>query len=378
MPEDRLTFLGHSTVLIEMDGTRLLTDPVLGHVLWSIRRRAPAVAAHHLADVDAVFISHGHFDHLDLKSLRALPGTPTVIVPGGLGHIAGRAGLGPVQEVDEGDRVRVGTLEIEVMRAAHGRRRSPRVEADAALCCLVVGSSTVYFAGDTDVLPAWEGFAGRVDVALLPVGGWGPRLGRGHLDPESAAQAAATIRPAVAVPDPLGHALADRPARDDGAPVPPARPGLRRGMSRAWRRTWRSTCWPPAHRCRCRRTYERPSPGRLRAPGAPNVGVAADPLRHPAPGRPRPGRLPGARGHGVGAARLVGRRARGSSWAGRCWPPPTQRPVARPLAVRAPADPVIQVAGLVSPIRGHPDRRPRRAGHPRRRAGDGRSWAPSS
>lgn len=200
MPEDRLTFLGHSTVLIEMDGTRLLTDPVLGHVLWSIRRRAPAVAAHHLTDVDVVFISHGHFDHLDLKSLRALPGKPMVLVPRGLGHIAGRAGLGPVLEVDEGDHVRVGAMEVEVMRAAHGRRRSPRVEADAALGCLFIGSSTVYFAGDTDVLPAWGGLADRVDVALLPVGGWGPRLGRGHLDPESAAQAAAAIRPAVAVP----------------------------------------------------------------------------------------------------------------------------------------------------------------------------------
>jgi len=200
MPEDRLTFLGHSTVLIEMDGMRLLTDPVLGHVLWSIRRRAPAVAAHHLADVDAVFISHGHFDHLDLKSLRALPGTPTVIVPAGLGRIAGRAGLGTVQEVNEGDRVRVGPLELEMLPAAHGRRRSPRLEADAALGCLVIGSSTVYFAGDTDVLPAWDGLAGRVDVALLPVGGWGPRLGRGHLDPESAARAAAVIRPSVAVP----------------------------------------------------------------------------------------------------------------------------------------------------------------------------------
>jgi L-ascorbate metabolism protein UlaG (beta-lactamase superfamily) len=200
MEGDRLTFLGHSTVLIEMDGTRLLTDPVLGHVLWSIRRRAPAVDAHHLTDVDVVFISHGHFDHLDLKSLRALPGKPTVLVPGGLGHIAGRAGLGPVQEVVAGDRVRIGTLELEVLPAAHGRRRSPLVQADASLGCLVVGSSTIYFAGDTDVLPAWEGLAGRVDVALLPVGGWGPRLGRGHLDPESAARAAATILPAVAVP----------------------------------------------------------------------------------------------------------------------------------------------------------------------------------
>ncbi|HTS15401.1 MAG TPA: MBL fold metallo-hydrolase, partial [Candidatus Sulfotelmatobacter sp.] len=49
-------------------------------------------------------------------------------------------------------------------------------------------------------LPAWAGLAGRVDVALLPVGGWGPRLGRGHLDPESAAQAAADLRPSVAIP----------------------------------------------------------------------------------------------------------------------------------------------------------------------------------
>jgi L-ascorbate metabolism protein UlaG (beta-lactamase superfamily) len=200
MPGDRLTFLGHSTVLIEMAGTRLLTDPVLGHVLWSIRRRAPAVAAHHLDAVDAVFISHGHFDHLDLKSLRTLPGRPTVIVPAGLGRIVGRTGLGDVVEVDVGERLRLGELEIEAVPAAHGRRRSPRAAGTAALGCLVSGHASVYFAGDTDVLPAWEGLSGRVDVALLPVGGWGPRLGPGHLDPETAARAAAVLRPAVAVP----------------------------------------------------------------------------------------------------------------------------------------------------------------------------------
>lgn len=200
MPGDRITFLGHSTVLIEMEGTRLLTDPVLGHVLWSIRRRAPSVAAHHLDQVDAVFISHGHFDHLDLKSLRALPGTPIVIVPAGLGRIVGRTGLGEVHEMQAGERLRLGELELEMVPAAHGRRRSPRVTSSGALGCLVSGHATVYFAGDTDVLPAWEGLAGRVDVALLPVGGWGLRLGRGHLDPEMAARAAAVLRPSVAVP----------------------------------------------------------------------------------------------------------------------------------------------------------------------------------
>jgi L-ascorbate metabolism protein UlaG (beta-lactamase superfamily) len=214
---NRLVFLGHSTVLVDIAGTRLLTDPVLGHVLWSLRRRAAVVSGAHLADVDAVFISHGHFDHLDLPSLRALPGRPQVIVPAGLGSIAKRADLGPVHEVRAGDRLQVGGVEIEIVQAVHGGRRSPWAAGDAIGCLISApapaaspaaapaastssAASTVYFAGDTDLFPAMEEMAGRVDVALLPVGGWGPRLGRGHLDPRRAAEAAALIKPTVAVP----------------------------------------------------------------------------------------------------------------------------------------------------------------------------------
>jgi L-ascorbate metabolism protein UlaG (beta-lactamase superfamily) len=206
---NRLVFLGHSTVLVETAGTRLLTDPVLGHVLWSLRRRAAAISAAHLADVDAVFISHAHFDHLDMPSLRALPGRPQVIVPAGLANIVKRADLGPVHEVRAGDRLHVGDVELEIVQAAHGGRRSPWAAADAigGLISTPAGSlagstaaSTVYFAGDTDLFPAMEAMAGRVDVALLPVGGWGPRLGRGHLDPRRAAEAAALIKPTIAVP----------------------------------------------------------------------------------------------------------------------------------------------------------------------------------
>ena len=79
---DRLTFLGHSTVLVDLDGARLLTDPLLGHLAaGAIRRQVPPVLGHTLGDLSAVFISHGHWDHLDLASLRALPGEPAVIVP---------------------------------------------------------------------------------------------------------------------------------------------------------------------------------------------------------------------------------------------------------------------------------------------------------
>lgn len=197
---DRVTFLGHSTCLIQIAGTRLLTDPVFGHVMWSLRRRQAAVGAASVVAVDVVFISHGHFDHMDLPSLRAIPGRPVVLVPSGLGRVVERAGLGSVHEIRAGDRLRVGTLDIEAVPAVHGRRRLPWVAAEEPLGCLVSAGSSVYFAGDTDRFPAMSELQGRVDLALLPVGGWGPRLGRGHLDPLRAAKVAALIRPALAVP----------------------------------------------------------------------------------------------------------------------------------------------------------------------------------
>jgi L-ascorbate metabolism protein UlaG (beta-lactamase superfamily) len=198
---DRLTFLGHSTVLVDLDGVRLLTDPLLGHLAaGAIRRQVPPVLGHTLGDLSVVFISHGHWDHLDLASLRALPGEPAIIVPVGLGRIVARATHGVVHEMRPGDRLQVGALTLEAVHAEHGRRRSPFTTVEDALGILVVGSAGVYFAGDTDLFPGMEQLAGRVDVALLPVGGWGPRLGRGHLNPARAAEAAALIRPTIAAP----------------------------------------------------------------------------------------------------------------------------------------------------------------------------------
>ncbi len=90
---DRLTFLGHSTVLVDLDGVRVLTDPLLGHLAGgAIWRHAPAVLSDALDGLAAVFISHGHLDHLDLASLRVLPGHPALIVPAGLGRIVARVG----------------------------------------------------------------------------------------------------------------------------------------------------------------------------------------------------------------------------------------------------------------------------------------------
>jgi L-ascorbate metabolism protein UlaG (beta-lactamase superfamily) len=160
----------------------------------------PAVLPAALERLSAVFISHGHLDHMDLASLRALPGQPAFIVPVGLGRVVAKAVRGAVHEMRTGDRLQVGDLRLEAVQAEHSRRRSPFTSAERALGVLIDGSTRVYFAGDTDLFPAMRQLAGRVDVALLPVSGWGPTLGRGHLDPSRAAEAVVRIRPAIATP----------------------------------------------------------------------------------------------------------------------------------------------------------------------------------
>ena len=129
MSAGRLTFLGHSTVLLDLGGTRLLTDPVLRRRVLHLRRHAPEVDATELAPLDAVLISHLHHDHLDLGSLRMLPpGTPAVVGAGG-GGLVRKAGLLDVREVAVGDRVEICGAAVEAVPATHGGERLPLVGA---------------------------------------------------------------------------------------------------------------------------------------------------------------------------------------------------------------------------------------------------------
>jgi L-ascorbate metabolism protein UlaG (beta-lactamase superfamily) len=123
-----------------------------------------------------------------------------VIAPRGCAPLLRRAGLGEVVEMVPGERHALGEITVEAVAAEHDGRRHPLARRVPALGFLLEGPSRVYFAGDTDLFDDMAALAGRVDVALLPVAGWGPRLPAGHLDPQGAARAAALIRPAVAVP----------------------------------------------------------------------------------------------------------------------------------------------------------------------------------
>jgi L-ascorbate metabolism protein UlaG (beta-lactamase superfamily) len=198
--ENALTYVGHATVLVELGTARLLTDPLLGAGILHVRRRVPVPVVEDLLPLTAILVSHAHRDHLDHRSLQQLPAGCPVIVPQGCGAIARGGGTREVIELGVGDRVPVGDVVVEAVPADHDGRRNPFGPPVASLGYLIEGPSSVYFAGDTDLFAGMSDLAGRVDVALLPVGGWGPRVPAGHLDPDRAAEAVTRIRPRIAVP----------------------------------------------------------------------------------------------------------------------------------------------------------------------------------
>ena len=196
----RLTWLGHASVLIELSGMRILTDPALTARLAHLRR-------HHLVDVselerpDLVLISHVHMDHLHVPSLRLLGRDVPLIVPAGAATMLRRRGFRFVRETRAGETIDVGPLTIEVVPAVHDARRGPHSRVAAAPVGYVLRSAggSVYFPGDTDLFVAM-GSLGPIDAALLPIGGWGPTVGPGHLDPDSAVRATELIEPRLVVP----------------------------------------------------------------------------------------------------------------------------------------------------------------------------------
>lgn len=203
-----ITWWGHATCTVEDSGVRVLTDPLFARRLAHLRRRRGALPPPEAAVADVVLVSHLHADHLHLPSLAALaPGTRLVLPRGarravpGLARLTGRRGLA-VTEVAPGEEAAVSAaVRVRAVAARHDGRRLPFGPVLApALGYVVEGAGRTYFAGDTGLFDTMAEEVGPVDVALLPVGGWGPCLGPGHLDAVRAAHALAELAPAAAVP----------------------------------------------------------------------------------------------------------------------------------------------------------------------------------
>ncbi len=200
----RITYAGHATVLVELDGTGILTDPVLRDRVVHLRRLTALQpwVRELISHPDVIVISHLHFDHFDPPSVRVFDRRTRLLVPrGGAGQTLRGLGFEQVMSLGVEERARVGAVDIRGVYAKHsGSRGFPPWLSGPALGYLFQASRSVYFAGDTDLFPEMSSL-GCPDVALLPVSGWGRRAPAGdHMDARRAAESLRLLRPKVAIP----------------------------------------------------------------------------------------------------------------------------------------------------------------------------------
>lgn len=216
------TWIGHSTVLLQTNGLALLTDPIFSERCSPLsfagpkRRQSAAIEIARLPRIDAVMVSHDHYDHLDERSVKALArqrgGPPLFIVPLGLGAWMSKRGI-PAIELDWWDSqsipTRAGPLDIMLAPAAHWSGRSPgaRHQTLWGSFCVLAPDTHAYFAGDTAYSPHFSlireklaprqtpSLGGGFDLCLLPIGSYEPRwfMKRQHIDPAEAAMAHAEL-----------------------------------------------------------------------------------------------------------------------------------------------------------------------------------------
>ena len=200
----RLTWVGHATVVIDVGGVRLLTDPLLRRHAGTLRRIGASPSPEVWRNPDAVLVSHLHYDHAELASLRLVPGAPILTGPANARWLRRRV-RAELFEPGSGGWVRVGPdVEVRLVRADHRHRPMPHRPNDAHGHLIRTAEQVVWFAGDTSLYPEMaklSELAGRpIDVALVPIAGWGRGLSGGHLDPSQAAEACLLVQPGAALP----------------------------------------------------------------------------------------------------------------------------------------------------------------------------------
>ena len=199
-----VTLVNHSTVLLQQRGSNILTDPIWSErtspVSWAgpRRHRAPGVRKEDLPDIDIVLLSHNHYDHLDLPTLRWLAGrgSSTFVVPMGVAKLLRSEKIGPVHELDWGETRTLGGTTISCVPAFHFSARGIFDRNKTLWCGYVISGQKgiIYFAGDTGFGDhfSWirERF-GSPRLALLPIGAYEPRwfMSPIHMGPDEALKA---------------------------------------------------------------------------------------------------------------------------------------------------------------------------------------------
>lgn len=228
--ETSITWIGHSTFLIQYEGLNIVTDPVWASRMGFQRRLgAPGIPIGDVPDIDVILISHSHYDHMHVSSIRRLYGSGTqIIVPSGLARKMMRKGFQRTRELKWWEQLRIGDAKISFVPTQHWTRRTlfdtntshwggfvlepanPREE---------VKRQVVYFAGDSGYFRGFAEIGERfdIDVALLPIGAYEPEwfMTSQHTTPEEALQAFVDVKAKLMVPMHYGtFRLADDTARE--------------------------------------------------------------------------------------------------------------------------------------------------------------------
>ncbi|NUR90118.1 MAG: MBL fold metallo-hydrolase [Nonomuraea sp.] len=193
-----VTWVGHSTFVLQVGGLTILTDPVWSRRIPGVRQRLtpPGVAWSDLPRIDAVVISHNHYDHLDAPTIRRLPRDTALFVPARLKPWFTRRGFRRVVELDWWESATLGGVSFDFVPAHHWSRRTAWDTCKTLWGGWVINPS-IYFAGDTGygerLAQIGAQYAGGLDLALMPVGAYEPHwfMKNSHVNPAEAIRGAA-------------------------------------------------------------------------------------------------------------------------------------------------------------------------------------------
>jgi L-ascorbate metabolism protein UlaG (beta-lactamase superfamily) len=217
-----VTFVGHASVMLTTQRTRILVDPYLGDFLAGVRRREAAC----LADADAeqvtlILISHAHGDRLHVPSLRRLPRRAVIVVPPRCAPLVASLGFSQVTELAPGRALDHGDVEVTAVAARHDGRRGLFDRTWRSTCGYIVkcAEASVYHAGDTSYFSGFAEIGQRLhpNVALLPIAGYDPPSQRSdHMSPLDAISAFEDLGAKLLVPVgygsfPVGYEPEDEP-----------------------------------------------------------------------------------------------------------------------------------------------------------------------
>ncbi len=245
------TWIGHATLLVQMDGVNFLTDPIWSQtpspvpLIGPSRWVDPGVALEDLPAIDFVVISHNHYDHLDLPSLRklaALNSATVFFVPQGNGDLLRKNGIDQVQELNWGDTADYKGITIHCLPTQHWSKRSLTDTRKALWSSWAVmgAERRFYFAGDTGYFDGFKEIGAKLgpfDLAAVPVGAYEPSamMKASHMNPEEAVQGALDVQAETAVAIHFGtFDLSDEPISEPPLRFKAAAEETPLGLNNSW------------------------------------------------------------------------------------------------------------------------------------------------